>query len=92
MKARFAAISGEPIEGTPAQFGRLIADETGKWAMAVKFAGLKVEVLGQRLDGGRAGFAIECSRHDVGCADAEEGSHRPRRVGRHRGANRKSVV
>jgi hypothetical protein len=43
MKARFAAISGESIEGTPAQFGRLIADETGKWAKVVKFAGLKVE-------------------------------------------------
>jgi tripartite-type tricarboxylate transporter receptor subunit TctC len=43
MKARFAAISGEPIEGTPAQFGKLIADETEKWAKVVKFAGLKVE-------------------------------------------------
>jgi len=43
MKARFAAISGEPIEGTPAQFGELIADETEKWAKVVKFAGLKVE-------------------------------------------------
>src|ERR1700761_370694 len=32
MKARFAAISGEPIEGTPAQFGKLIADETEKGA------------------------------------------------------------
>ncbi len=43
MKARFAAISGEPIEGTPAQFGKLIADETEKWAKVVKFAGLKAE-------------------------------------------------
>jgi tripartite-type tricarboxylate transporter receptor subunit TctC len=43
MKARFAAISGEPIEGTPAQFARLISDETEKWANVVKFAGLKVE-------------------------------------------------
>ena len=43
MKARFAAISGESIEGTPAQFGKLIADETEKWAKVVKFAGLKVE-------------------------------------------------
>jgi tripartite-type tricarboxylate transporter receptor subunit TctC len=43
MKARFAAISGEPIAGTPAQFGKLIADETEKWAKVVKFAGLKVE-------------------------------------------------
>jgi tripartite-type tricarboxylate transporter receptor subunit TctC len=43
MKARFAAISGEPIAGTPAQFGKLITDETEKWAKVVKFAGLKVE-------------------------------------------------
>ena len=43
MKARFAAISGEPIEGTPAQFAKLIADETEKWAKVVTFAGLKVE-------------------------------------------------
>ncbi len=43
MKARFAAISGDAIEGTPAQFGKLIADETEKWAKVVKFAGLKVE-------------------------------------------------
>jgi tripartite-type tricarboxylate transporter receptor subunit TctC len=43
MKARFAAISGESIEGTPAQFGKLIAGETEKWAKVVKFAGLKVE-------------------------------------------------
>jgi len=41
MKARFAAISGEPIAGTPAQFAKLIADETEKWAKVVKFAGLK---------------------------------------------------
>ena len=43
MKARFAAISGEPIGGTPAQFAELIADETQKWARVVKFAGLKAE-------------------------------------------------
>ena len=43
MKARFAAISGEPIEGTPAQFGKLIADETQKWAKVVAFTGLRVE-------------------------------------------------
>ncbi len=43
MKARFAAISGEPIAGTPAHFGKLIADETEKWAKVVQFAGLRVE-------------------------------------------------
>jgi tripartite-type tricarboxylate transporter receptor subunit TctC len=43
MMARFTAISGEPIGGTPAQFRSLISDETEKWAKVVKFAGLKVE-------------------------------------------------
>jgi tripartite-type tricarboxylate transporter receptor subunit TctC len=43
MKARFAAISGEPIAGTPAQFGELITEETEKWAKVVKSTGLKVE-------------------------------------------------
>jgi tripartite-type tricarboxylate transporter receptor subunit TctC len=43
MKARFAAISGEPMAGSPGQFGKLIADETDKWANVVKSTGLKVE-------------------------------------------------
>jgi tripartite-type tricarboxylate transporter receptor subunit TctC len=43
MTARFAAISGEPIPGSPAAFGRLISDETEKWSKVVKIAGIKVE-------------------------------------------------
>jgi tripartite-type tricarboxylate transporter receptor subunit TctC len=43
MKARFADIGGEPLAGLPAAFGKLIADETEKWAKVVKFAGLKPE-------------------------------------------------
>jgi tripartite-type tricarboxylate transporter receptor subunit TctC len=43
MTARFAAISGEPIAGSPAEFGRLISDETKKWSTVVKFAGIKVD-------------------------------------------------
>lgn len=43
MKARLAAIGGEPLPGTPAEFGRLIAEETGKWAKVVQAAGLKPE-------------------------------------------------
>jgi tripartite-type tricarboxylate transporter receptor subunit TctC len=43
MKARFADIGGEPLAGSPAAFGKLIADETEKWAKVVKFAGLKPE-------------------------------------------------
>jgi tripartite-type tricarboxylate transporter receptor subunit TctC len=41
MKARLAALGGEPLPGTPAEFGRLIAEETKKWAKVVKTAGLK---------------------------------------------------
>jgi len=43
MKARFADIGGEPLAGSPADFGKLIADETDKWARVVKFTGLKAE-------------------------------------------------
>jgi hypothetical protein len=28
---------------TPAEFGKLVADETEKWAKVVKFAGIKPE-------------------------------------------------
>jgi tripartite-type tricarboxylate transporter receptor subunit TctC len=40
MKARFADIGGEPLAGSPAEFAKLIADETEKWAKVVKFTGL----------------------------------------------------
>jgi tripartite-type tricarboxylate transporter receptor subunit TctC len=43
MTSRFAAISGDPLGGTPEQFGELIADETEKWAKVVKFAGVKID-------------------------------------------------
>jgi tripartite-type tricarboxylate transporter receptor subunit TctC len=43
MTARFAAISGEPIAGSAAEFGRLMSDETEKWSKVVKFAGIKAE-------------------------------------------------
>ena len=43
MKSRFAAIAGEEMPGSPADFGKLIAAETEKWAGVVKSAGLKVE-------------------------------------------------
>jgi tripartite-type tricarboxylate transporter receptor subunit TctC len=43
MKARLAALGGEPLPGTSAEFGRLIADETDKWAKVVRAAGIKPE-------------------------------------------------
>ena len=42
-KARFAELGGIVLPGTPAAFGKLIADETDKWAKVIKFAGLKAE-------------------------------------------------
>jgi tripartite-type tricarboxylate transporter receptor subunit TctC len=41
MKARFAAIGGEPLGGSPADFGRLIAEETEKWGKVIRTAGIK---------------------------------------------------
>jgi tripartite-type tricarboxylate transporter receptor subunit TctC len=43
MKARFADIGGEALPGSPATFGKFIAEETEKWAKVVKFAGMKPE-------------------------------------------------
>jgi tripartite-type tricarboxylate transporter receptor subunit TctC len=43
MKAKLAAIGGEPLPGTPADFARLIAEETDKWAKVVRAAGIKAE-------------------------------------------------
>jgi len=41
MKTRLAALGGEPLPGTPAEFGKLIAEETEKWAKVVQAGGLK---------------------------------------------------
>jgi tripartite-type tricarboxylate transporter receptor subunit TctC len=41
MKARLAELGGIPLPGTPADFGKLIAEETEKWAKVVKFSGAK---------------------------------------------------
>jgi tripartite-type tricarboxylate transporter receptor subunit TctC len=43
MKARFAAIGGEPLPGSPSVFARLIAEETEKWAEVIRSAGIKPE-------------------------------------------------
>jgi len=41
-KARFLELGAILQPGTPAEFGKLVADETEKWGKVVKFAGAKV--------------------------------------------------
>jgi tripartite-type tricarboxylate transporter receptor subunit TctC len=43
LKARFHDLGGEVMPMSSAEFGKLVADETTKWAKVVKSAGLKVE-------------------------------------------------
>jgi tripartite-type tricarboxylate transporter receptor subunit TctC len=42
IKARLE-LGGTVLPGSPADFGKLIADETEKWAKVVKFAGIKLD-------------------------------------------------
>jgi tripartite-type tricarboxylate transporter receptor subunit TctC len=41
MKARLADFGGTVLKGSPADFGKVIAEETEKWAKVVKFSGAK---------------------------------------------------
>jgi tripartite-type tricarboxylate transporter receptor subunit TctC len=43
MRARLADMGATLLAGSPADFGKLIADETEKWSKVVKFAGIKAE-------------------------------------------------
>jgi tripartite-type tricarboxylate transporter receptor subunit TctC len=43
IKARLADFGGVPMGGTPAEFGKIIVDETEKWRKVVEFAGASVE-------------------------------------------------
>lgn len=43
MRARLAELGGDPLIGTPAEFWKIHAMETEKWAKAVKVSGAKVE-------------------------------------------------
>jgi tripartite-type tricarboxylate transporter receptor subunit TctC len=43
MKARLLELGVEPKPSTPVQFGKLIADDTAKWAKVIKFANIKPE-------------------------------------------------
>jgi tripartite-type tricarboxylate transporter receptor subunit TctC len=43
MKTRLADLGGTVLAGSPADFGKLIGDETEKWAKVVKFVGIKAD-------------------------------------------------
>ena len=43
LQARIADLGGIAITGSPADFGKLIVEETEKWAKVVKFSGAKAE-------------------------------------------------
>jgi tripartite-type tricarboxylate transporter receptor subunit TctC len=43
MKARLADLGGVPMAMTPAEFGKLIADETKKWGKVIRAANIKPE-------------------------------------------------
>jgi tripartite-type tricarboxylate transporter receptor subunit TctC len=43
IKARLFDLGGPPLAGSPAEFGKLIADETEKWAKVIRAANIKPE-------------------------------------------------
>jgi tripartite-type tricarboxylate transporter receptor subunit TctC len=43
IKARFADLGATVFPGSPAEFGKFIADETERWGKVVKFAGIRAD-------------------------------------------------
>jgi len=43
MKVRLTQLGGMLLGGSPADFGKLVAEETEKWAKVVRFSGAKVD-------------------------------------------------
>ena len=43
MKARLADLGGTVLAGSPADFGKLIAEETEKWAKVIRAANIRPE-------------------------------------------------
>jgi tripartite-type tricarboxylate transporter receptor subunit TctC len=41
LKAKIAELGGAVIVGSPADFGKLIAEETEKWGKVIRFADIK---------------------------------------------------
>ncbi len=42
-KSRFTELGASLLPGTPAEFGKLLSDETQKWGKVIRFAGIKAE-------------------------------------------------
>ena len=42
LQARLAELGGEPMPMAPAEFGKLVADETEKWAKVIQTANIRV--------------------------------------------------
>jgi tripartite-type tricarboxylate transporter receptor subunit TctC len=43
LRAKLASFGASVLVGTPAEYGKLIADETEKWGQVIKTAGIKAE-------------------------------------------------
>jgi tripartite-type tricarboxylate transporter receptor subunit TctC len=43
IKARLAELGGTVLPGTPADFGKFLADDTERWARVIKFAGVQAD-------------------------------------------------
>jgi tripartite-type tricarboxylate transporter receptor subunit TctC len=43
IASRLADMGGMPLTGSPADYGKLIADETAKWGKVIRDAGIKAE-------------------------------------------------
>jgi tripartite-type tricarboxylate transporter receptor subunit TctC len=43
IKARFADLGATVLPGSPAEFGKLIADDTEKWSKVIRAANIKAE-------------------------------------------------
>jgi len=42
LRTRFADLAGPALPGTPADFGRLIAEEIEKWSKVIRTVGIKL--------------------------------------------------
>jgi tripartite-type tricarboxylate transporter receptor subunit TctC len=43
LQARLAELGGEPMPMTPAEFGKLVAEETEKWGKVIRAANIKAD-------------------------------------------------